>query len=126
MFEIIHDLEIVSPNKKEHWAKNYARNKQNTNILVKYFMLKEEIPRPPCSVILERLYTARMKPFDDDNLISAFKGLKDSIADILIPGLAPGQADNPKHGITWQYSQSRDTKKAIRITIIEKSEMAVM
>jgi hypothetical protein len=61
---------------------------------------------------------------DDDNLISAFKTVRDTIADWLTPGLAPGQADNNK-GLTWHCQQEigikRGQKPFIRVQIYEKS-----
>jgi hypothetical protein len=55
---------------------------------------------------------------DDDNLVSAFKHVKDYFCDYLLPGLAPGRADG-KLGITWSYMQCKSKKKGIGIRVYE-------
>ncbi len=114
-------LELVSPNQKEHWSKTYARNKKNERILGYHWMMTDEKPKVPCTVHLERVIFGRMKPMDDDdNLRMAFKNVKDVISNFLVPGLKPGHADDPKHGIKWKYLQSRGDESISIIKFIEK------
>lgn len=107
-----------------HWTKAWHKQKVNdTLIRLKWreMMLGVSSVNPPCVVRLERLYGHPMKEMDgDDNLRMAFKGIKDTIADLLVPGLAPGRADDPKHGITWQYAQTSAKTSGIRIYIVKK------
>jgi hypothetical protein len=53
------------------------------------------------------------KPFDDDGLAAACKGIRDGIADAL------GRDDGPKSGLTWKYEQKRGAVRehAVRIQI---------
>lgn len=62
------------------------------------------------------------RTLDEDNHLSAFKHLRDSVADILIPGLKPGRADGDKR-LTWRYVQERGKVKehAIKIEITNDS-----
>jgi len=50
-----------------------------------------ERPRLPCKIILTRIAP---RALDIDNLWSAQKSVIDVITDWIIPGLAPGRADN--------------------------------
>lgn len=98
-------------NKMGHWAHAYQRKKKQQR-WVKYIMpdIKFE---GPYVVTLER-FASRF--FDDDNLRAAFKYVRDAVADKLIPGLAPGRADDK---IEWKYKQvkvKRDEAK-IKVTI---------
>lgn len=54
--------------------------------------------------------------WDETNYIYSCKGVQDSIADLLIPGLAPGRADGSKD-ITWVYKQEKSKIKGVRIQI---------
>ena len=57
----------------------------------------------PCEVTLTRLSPRKL---DDDNLVGAFKWIRDAISEHFLPGLRPGRADdNP--GFTWKYAQTR-------------------
>lgn len=55
-----------------------------------------------------------MRPLDYDNLVHAFKNARDAIADFLIPGLAPGQADSTP-GLSFQYQQEKSKEYYIEI-----------
>lgn len=56
---------------------------------------------------------------EDDNLRMAFKGIKDAIADLIVPGLQAGRADDAIFGISWRYSQTTAKMNGVRITIKE-------
>lgn len=125
MIEWILPLEIQSPNIREHWAKTYARNKRNKTKLAAQFALEPHKPQIPCVVSLERLYnpSKHERRMDaEENLRMAFKGVKDTIADLILPGMAPGQADEG-HGISWQYDQITATRKGVRIIIVSQDEI---
>jgi hypothetical protein len=70
----------------------------------------------PVVIILTRISSRKL---DDDNLPTAFKWIRDSIADYIIPGLKPGRADDNK-GLTFVYRQEKGKPKeqAIRIQIV--------
>jgi hypothetical protein len=124
MIEWILPLQIQSPNIREHWTKGYKRNNDNKRILAAHWALESHKPTVPCVVSFHRLYNPSLhqKRMDaEENLRMAFKGIKDTIADLLIPGMAPGQADEG-HGITWHYDQVTATKKGVRIIIQSQDE----
>lgn len=53
---------------------------------------------------------------DYDNMVYAFKHVRDTIADLLVPGKARGQADSDER-IGWFYDQrgAKDYKVSIEI-----------
>ena len=103
---------VSESNTKEHWGKSYARHKLQKNC-VKLSLLEHQIPkRLPVQVSLVR---SSSQLLDDDNLQSAFKYIRDTIADYFIEGKLPGRADaDPR--ITWKYDQEKGPTKSIRIT----------
>jgi hypothetical protein len=107
MIEWILPLEIQSPNIKEHWSETSSRNKRNLVLIKQAFSEENEKPEAPCSVSLQRLYnpSIHQKRMDDDRYIISVAGIRDAIADLIIPGLAPGQADNINRGIKFEYDQ---------------------
>lgn len=98
----------------EHWRKKYIRHKVQKNWICACFkMNKTKIPLP-CTVKMTRI--AKRKLDEDENLRMAFKWIKDYIADQLIPGLAPGRADDSKQ-IKWEYDQISGEVKEFSIRI---------
>ena len=71
---------------------------------------------PPCIVTITRVSS---REYDLDNMIGGCKGLRDTLGDLLRPGMAPGQADGKGSGITWEYKQEKGEPKqyAVRIEI---------
>ncbi len=113
------NLEVMSPNRSSHWGTRSKNNKRNKQLLCANWALEGHKPQPPCEVTIQRLYNPSKyeKRWDDDNWISGCKGIKDAIADLIVPGLAPGQADHPKYKISFQYDQLTATRKGVRIVI---------
>lgn len=60
----------------------------------------------PCTVKLIRQSPRKL---DTDNLPVSMKYIRDAIADHLIPGLAPGRADDDQR-LNWQYEQTTAKK----------------
>jgi len=105
-------IKLVSEaNVKQHWAIKHKRAKVQ-EMLIKYEMRGMKIPLP-CTVTLIKCGGRRM---DYDNLLYAFKKIRDTIADQLIPNLAAGRADDSEL-ITWIYKQDLKAKKCIRVEI---------
>lgn len=103
---------LVSPNVYEHWSKRYARNQKIRSYLM---AAVANIKLPiPCRVFLTR---HGMRKFDYDNLVAAFKGVRDQVASLIIPGLKPGRADGDDR-ISWYYDQITDKKKGVSIEIV--------
>lgn len=117
-------LRIVSEaNSSEPWPKKAKRHKQQ-KMLVKAYL--PSVPfLLPCTVMLIR---HAPRPFDDDNLQTAFKYIRDAVASwfVELPGL-PGQADSDPR-ITWKYVQKKTKDKQYYITIqveTDKSDTSI-
>lgn len=95
-----------------HWSKRHKRNKRNAMSLLP---IKYDIPKQlPCVIRLTRLAPRKL---DSDNLAYAFKGIRDTLADFIKPGLAPGRADDKD--INFEYAQEYLKKDyAIRIEVL--------
>ncbi len=89
-------------NKIEHWSKKYLRRKK-LKTAIRAFVNGTMI-RPPCIVVLTRI--APRKLDKEDNLPAAMKWAKDAVAEILIPGLVPGRADEDNR-IEWRFDQMK-------------------
>lgn len=61
---------------------------------------------------------------DDDNLRMALKHIRDCVAEIIRPGLPPGQADGDNQ-IKWEYEQIRTEgrKHMVQVEIFELYEI---
>lgn len=82
-------------------------------------MMEDIKPSPPCVITIQRLYnpSKSQKRWDDDNWIAGCKGIRDIISSLLVPDLAPGQADDPKYGLKFEYDQLTSTQRGTRIVI---------
>ncbi len=100
-FEWVLPIRLDSPNKSMHWRQRHSKNKRIERML--RFHLKPEIKecKLPCIFILTRIGPRKM---DHDNLIYSFKKTRDVLSDLMIPGLAPGQADSDSR-LRWIYEQ---------------------
>jgi len=73
------------------------------------------------SLTIKLIRISPRKLDEDDNLPTAFKWVKDAIADILIPGKAAGRADDSPL-FKWKYDQEKGKvrEKAIRVEVYKK------
>jgi hypothetical protein len=111
-------MDIVSEaNNRDHWTVKRKRRILHDNIIRKYFIYKRVKVNFPCIVKLSRV---AMRKLDDDNLQGALKSIRDSVADLLLPGMPRGRADGDPR-IQWQYGQIRGPK-GLRIEIYEPSK----
>lgn len=104
-------------NNSEHWTKKHRRHKtQKTEIWVKFQNEKPKISLP-CIVTLTRIASRKL---DDDNLLFAFKYIRDEIADHLVQykGKCAGRSDSDDR-LTWVYKQEkgRVNHYAIRVEV---------
>lgn len=111
-------IRLESPNKQLHWRTKDRKNKEiNKSIL--YTLPREwKNVNLPCTITLIRIAP---RGLDSDNLAFAFKGIRDFMADLFVPGLAPGRADGDSR-LEWEYDQNKGIpgEYAIRISIIYK------
>jgi hypothetical protein len=105
-------LKIQSPNVREHWTKQYNRNQFNHLLIKLNFFRGATTPQLPCQILLER---QGKRLYDHDNYVFSCKGIKDSIASLLLDKKKGQDDDNPC--ITWIYKQVKG-KPGMRIEII--------
>jgi len=107
-------------NISEHWTKRRERIKKHKMLLMFYTEgLSQHSDLLPLQVILCRVAP---RSLDYDNLVFAFKNIRDYISDRLIPGLAAGRADN-NDSINFEYIQKKGDEKTYYIEIsLIKSE----
>lgn len=98
-----------------HWRAKNARKKNHYQLVGLYFNLnKITAIEPPFKVVLTRVAPRLL---DDDNLVYAFKFIRDAVADRLIPGKAPGRADSEMY---FEYKQEKRSKiYLVKIEIIK-------
>lgn len=102
--EMTFALKTVSEsNVSEHWAKKGSRHRIQKRTIWAEFLRIRPVIILPTHIKLTR-YGKRLLD-DDDNLRTALKWVKDAIADQIIPGKRPGQADSDKR-LTWEYAQT--------------------
>lgn len=112
--EFIVPIRILSEaNNSDHWIKKNKRKKIQQDWI--HLICKREIHkfRLPVRVSLIR---QAPRTLDYDNAVSALKWARDVVADLLIPGLAPGQADGSDE-IEWKYDQEKKPKYNLKIVI---------
>ncbi len=109
-------IKLDSPNVQMHWRKKNALNKSIQASLKFYILGYMENINLPCTIYLTRIAPRK---FDYDNLVFAFKFVRDCIADYLKPGLSRGQADG-SDDMEWVYEQESKGKGeyGIRILVI--------
>lgn len=116
----IDDLITVSEANKtgEHWTKKSKRHQKQKEKLLESMKHCHVIVKTPAHVCFVR-YASHL--LDDDNLVSAYKFVKDAFCDYLMPGLAAGRAD-AKLDITFSYQQAKNKRKGTQIMIYEKKD----
>jgi hypothetical protein len=108
-------------NLSEHWTMRYKRNSDQQKAIYAYWP-KQSFIVTPCKVTLTRIAP---RSLDDDNLAYAFKGIRDIVSDLIIPGFKPGRADGQKidgvNQIIFEYMQEKGKtgEYAIRIHVYE-------
>ena len=124
MIEVTVPIKIESvSNKREHWSKSHSRAVKQAFAV--RLMLKSKIKEVPLPVVVTLTRIAPRK-LDFDNLVGGgFKKIRDTVADLLIPGLRPGQADGDPR-ITWCYAQEKASKTyACKIRIQPRGSVVV-
>lgn len=116
--EIVLPIKIVSElNLRENWRVKHARHKKLLNLICIAFLSQRQAITLPCIVTLIR---ESARSLDEDNLMGAFKSIRDYVADQIIPGRAMGQADHDKR-IKWLYMQKKSLPKQHSCRIVIES-----
>lgn len=102
-------------NVMQHWTKKHRKRKsQIWSVKSAWMDLNDKKVHLPSLVVLCR---HSPRELDYDNLVGAFKWIRDAIADILIPGKAPGRADKSSD-LEFKYTQEKSKKKYVSINIL--------
>lgn len=114
-------IEIVSEaNRRDHWAAKYRRADKQKRMAhamtLKYARrLRDRAAADKGTrllVKLTRILRPRQRHFDDDNLQSGFKAIRDGVAKAL--GI-----DDGSDRIEWRYEQAKDMKAAVVVEITD-------
>lgn len=104
---------VSEANVSEHWSRRHKRHKAQ-ELIIKGRWNRE---RPALTLpVVVKLTRIGVRELDDDNLRIALKHVRDVIADLIRPGLPPGQADGSSL-IKWDYAQSKGKVRSVRIEI---------
>lgn len=118
LFKIVIPVHTVSEaNCSEHWRQKKKRHdvqKRYVKIYCKWIGPKCPLP---CEIKLTRM---GKKKLDSDNLPVSMKYIRDSIADLIFPGLSPGQADNDER-LSWEYAQEIGKNYGVIVEIFNDS-----
>jgi hypothetical protein len=101
-----------------HWTKKAKLAKTQKNLISLYLLEYKRMleNRRSYNIILTRIAPRNL---DYDNLVSAFKHIRDAICEFIFPDLAPGRADNLD---VFQFDYQQDKgKSAIRIELMIES-----
>lgn len=117
---------VIEANCSEHWTKRAHRHREQQRLIRLYWRQNGVGATLPCQICLTRLAP---RFCDSDNLLSAFKWIRDEISECLIPEkrsayitangkiqALKGRADDDKR-IKWHYFQEKSSMYAIRIEI---------
>ena len=112
MIEIRVPIKIVSvANLRLHWAVKAKLAKSHRSKAFSALASVAAPPAPPCTLVLTRVAP---RALDGDNLQSAFKAVRDGVADWL--GVYDGHKD-----LDWQHSQRKDGTKVYAVEIEVKA-----
>jgi hypothetical protein len=104
-------LRVVNPlNTREHWAKRAKRTAAQRAAVTLQLKLGPIRPPPlPLAVTFTRLAP---RPFDDDGLAAAFKGMRDAVAAFY------DCDDGPKETrLRWRYEQKRGEPRQYAVEV---------
>jgi hypothetical protein len=116
---------VSEANCSEHWTISSKRHRQQQFFVRALFHGLDRDVSIPCKITLTRLNS---RGLDDDNLVSAFKFLRDEVSECIFPekrmhyiknGKAraiKGRADSDPR-IKWEYAQEKSKKMGVRIEI---------
>jgi hypothetical protein len=97
-------------NMREHWAKKARRVKEQRSTVA--MVLRTALSQPTLPAVID-LVRISPRQLDDDNLQSAFKAVRDGVADWL-------GVDDADEQVTWRYAQKRrGSDRGIQILVRE-------
>lgn len=113
IFETVLPIKVISEaNQCEHWRLKHARKKKQQAAIQVFWNTSSIFVSLPCHIKLTRIAP---RSLDSDNLVSSFKFIRDKLADMIKPGLKPGQADSKD--FIFEYDQKKGLPKEYLIKI---------
>jgi hypothetical protein len=114
-WQIQFDSKIPSPNSITHWRQIHNIKKKHQKTIRCLRLRDKPKLQTPALIALTRIAP---REYDYDNLVMAFKPIRDILASLFFPEKAPGHADASKD-LTWQYLQEKGSLRqySIKITI---------
>jgi len=107
-------INVFSPKaQQQHY---YFKRKSKKNCQIIGFLLNSQREKMMTLPVQVRMTRYSKKPYDHDNFIFACKYIKDTIADFIIPGKAPGHADSSPL-INWYYYQEKRDRESFKVEI---------
>lgn len=98
---------LSEANNTDHWSKKKARKDETRKkIKLKWLVIGSPTVKLPCIIKITRIAPREL---DFDNLVYSMRNITNIIADLLIPGLAPGRADGDKR-LKFEYLQRKIPK----------------
>lgn len=112
-------MEVISEaNKREHWAVAHTRHRRQKESITYHLMMHNIARKLPVAITMTR---CSPRLLDDDNLVTAFKYVRDAISEYLIydveskKRIAPGRADSDPR-LQWTYSQEKCHQKGVKVS----------
>jgi hypothetical protein len=117
LFDIYLPIRTVSEsNCFEHWRTKAKRHKEQKLAVANAFKTLKPVIVLPCCITFTRVSP---RALDCDNLVMAFKWIRDATCEYLRPGLAIGRADDsPQIGFKYRQEKGAIKEQAVRISIL--------
>lgn len=111
-------------NSRNHWTHHHKITKKQRDIITRHWKATMYGYKftTPLNVMLVRCSPRKL---DGDNLTMALKAARDTIADILIPGLAPGRADGDDR-ITWHYEYEKTSIQSLKVFLWKSWDQSLL
>jgi hypothetical protein len=111
---------VSEANSTEHWRQKHARHLVQKNWIKAHFRMEEKPLALPIHIKLTRIAPNRLDRWD--NLPMSFKYILDEICAHLVPGKAPGRADDDEINITVEYTQIASKEYGIMVEFLYNNE----
>jgi hypothetical protein len=99
-------LKLVSANTgQSHWSKRHKTAKVQ-KALVTYYLKTFDVERPAYFPVHVTLTRFAPREYDNDNLQTAFKHVRDAVSEYVLQCNIPGRADGDSR-IIWDYRQEK-------------------
>lgn len=104
---------ILSPNRVNHWRQLHTLKVKHQKLIRLQYMVDKPQLVTPATISLIRIAPREL---DYDNLVMAFKNIRDIVASLFFPDKAPGHADASKE-LTFTYLQEKGLPRQYAIKI---------